>query len=150
MTRTFSKIYGLAGLRLGWGYLPPAIADVINRIRGPFNVSATALAAGLAALDDQAFVERNRAHNRAERDFLQQSLGGMGLDFTPSFGNFILVRFPDATGVRAADILAHLRKGGVIVREMGAYNLGDCLRVTIGTREANRRFVELLQEKFPS
>ncbi|MEX0644157.1 MAG: histidinol-phosphate transaminase, partial [Parvularculaceae bacterium] len=150
MTRTFSKIYGLAGLRLGWAYLPPAIADVMNRIRGPFNVSGAALAAGLAALDDQDFVARNRAHNRAERDFLQQRLGGMGLDFTPSRGNFILVRFPDKTGLRAPDILLHLRRGGVIVRDMGAYNLGERLRVTIGAREANRRFIELLQEKFPS
>ncbi len=150
MTRTFSKIYGLAGLRLGWAYLPPPIADVMNRIRGPFNVSGAALAAGIAALDDQEFVARNRAHTLAERKLLRQRLGGMGLDVVPSHGNFILVRFPKDKALNAADILVYLREHGVLVRELGAYRLGDCLRVTVGTREANRRLVELLEEKFPS
>ncbi|MGE0408674.1 MAG: histidinol-phosphate transaminase [Amphiplicatus sp.] len=150
MTRTFSKIYGLASLRLGWGYCPAAIADILNRIRGPFNVTGTALAAGVAALDDQDFVARNRAHNRAERDFLAQRLGGMGLEFIPSAANFILVKFPDETGRRAADIDAFLRRGGVIVRDMTAYRLGDYLRVSVGSHEANRRLVALLSEKFPS
>lgn len=148
MTRTFSKIYGLAALRLGWGYCPPAVADVLNRIRGPFNVTAPAQAAGVAALEDQAFVERNRAHNREERDFLQQQFGGMGLDYVPSFGNFILVKFPDDPGRNAGDILSYLKQNGVIVREMHPYKLNDYLRVTIGTREANRKLVELLKEKF--
>ncbi len=148
MTRTFSKIYGLAALRLGWGYCPPAVADVLNRIRGPFNVTAPAQAAGVAALDDQAFVERNRSHNREERDLLQQQFGGMGLDYIPSYGNFILVRFPNEPGRNADDILSYLKEGGVIVREMYPYKLDDYLRVTIGTREANRKLIELLKEKF--
>lgn len=148
MTRTFSKIYGLGGIRLGWGYFPEAIADVINRIRGPFNVNSPAIAAGIAALEDQDFVEENRTFNKQEREFLQQQLGGMGLHYKRSFGNFILVKFPEAAGKNAADIQAHLRKGGVIVREMGAYKLEQWLRISIGTKEANRKLIGLLEEKF--
>ncbi|MEM9494890.1 MAG: histidinol-phosphate transaminase [Pseudomonadota bacterium] len=148
MTRTFSKIYGLAALRLGWCYGPPAIIDVLNRIRGPFNVSAPAIAAGAAAVEDQTFVLENRAHNRAERDFLHQALGGLGLDFTPSFANFVLVRFPDTPGKNAADILAFLKTNGVLVRDMTAYRLPDCLRLSIGSKTANRRMMALLEEKF--
>lgn len=148
MTRTFSKIYGLAALRLGWGYCPPAIADVLNRIRGPFNVTAAAQAAGVAALDDQDFVARNRAFNREQRDWLAQQLGRLGLEFVPSFGNFILVKFPEQEGKRAADILDYLNSNGVIVRDVNAYGLGGYLRVSIGTEEANRRFIELLDQRF--
>lgn len=148
MTRTFSKIYGLAAVRLGWGYCPPAIADVLNRIRGPFNVTAAAQTAGVAALDDQAFVEKNRAFNREQRDWMAQQLGGLGLEFVPSFGNFILVKFPDTEGSRAGDIQDYLKSKGVIVREMGAYGLGEYLRVSIGTEDGNRRFVDLLKERF--
>lgn len=148
MTRTFSKIYGLAALRLGWGYCPPAIADVLNRIRGPFNVTLPAQAAGVAALEDQAFVDQNRDFNRTQRDWMSQQLGGMGLEFTPSFGNFILVKFPDELDRRAADIQDYLRANGVIVREMGAYKLGDWLRISIGEEEGNRRCIELLRDRF--
>ena len=148
MTRTFSKIYGLAALRLGWGYCPPAIADVLNRIRGPFNVTMAAQAAGIAALEDQDFVRRNREHNRAEREYMQQQLGGMGLDFVPSHGNFILVKFPDEAERNAAAVQDYLKENGVIVREVGAYKLGQYLRVTIGPKAANRKFIELLEKKF--
>ena len=148
MTRTFSKIYGLAALRLGWGYCPPAIADVLNRIRGPFNVNAAALAAGVAALEDQAFIEKNKTHNREERDYLAQQLGGMGLEFTPSFGNFILVKFPEDPGRNASDVSAYLKSEGVIVREMGAYRLDQYLRVSIGDKASNRKLIELLEKKF--
>ncbi|WDI33150.1 histidinol-phosphate transaminase [Hyphococcus flavus] len=148
MTRTFSKIYGLAALRLGWAYCPPAVADVLNRIRGPFNVTGPAQAAGIAALDDQAFIERNRAHNSAERDYLQQQFGGMGLEYVPSFGNFILVKFPAEAGRNAEGIRQYLQDNGVIVRDMKPYRLDEYLRVTIGTREANRKLVDLLTEKF--
>ena len=150
MTRTFSKIYGLAGLRLGWGYFPPAIADVMGRIRGPFNVGAPALAAGAAALGDQDFVARNRAHNRRERGWLEQRLGAMGLSFLPSAGNFILVKFPEGEERGARAVLDHLRRGGVLVREMEAYGLSEWLRISIGTQEANRRCIDLLAEKFPN
>ncbi len=149
MTRTFSKIYGLGGLRLGWGYCPAPVADVLNRIRGPFNVSAAAIATGVAALADQAFVERNRVFNAAERAWLSQQLGGLGLRFQPGFGNFLLVHFPPEGGMTAREVQDRLRTGGVIVREMGAYRLGDWLRVSIGPTEANRRFVELLSALLP-
>ncbi len=148
VTRTFSKIYGLAALRLGWGYCPPAVADVLNRIRGPFNVTMAAQIAGLAALDDQEFVARNRDHNRTEREFMQQQLGGMGLEFVPSYGNFILLKFPDEPGRNADDILAFLKTNGVIVREMHPYGLNEYLRVTIGPKAANRKFIDLLAKKF--
>lgn len=148
MTRTFSKIYGLAALRLGWGYCSADVADVLNRIRGPFNVNAGALAAGLAALEDQAFVDRNRAHNRAERDWMSQQLGGMGLEFAPSFGNFILVKFPDETGRSADDMHAFLKSKGVLVREMEPYRLGEWLRISIGPKDSNRRIIDLLSERF--
>lgn len=148
MTRTFSKIYGLGGVRLGWGYCPAEIADVLNRVRGPFNVSCGALAAGLGALEDQAFVAKNRDFNREERAWLAQQFGGMGLDFVPSFGNFILVKFPEEPGRNADDILAYLKENGVFVREMGPYRLGDYLRISIGEREGNRRLAELLKERF--
>lgn len=148
MTRTFSKIYGLGGVRLGWGYFPASIADVINRIRGPFNVNAPAIAAGIAALEDQIFVERNRTHNREERNWLAQHIGGLGLEFIPSYGNFILVKFPTEPGKTADEILEYLRHGGVIVREMGPYKLGNWLRISIGTKEANHRLIELLSERF--
>lgn len=149
MTRTFSKIYGLAAIRLGWGYCPAAIADVLNRIRGPFNVTMAAQHAGLAALEDQDFVKRNRDFNRAERDFLQQQIGGLGLEFVPSHGNFILIKFPDEPGRDAASVQAYLKEHGVIVREVGAYKLGDYLRVSIGPKAGNRKFIELLEKKFP-
>lgn len=148
MTRTFSKIYGLAGLRLGWAYCPAPVADVINRVRGPFNVTGPAQAAGAAALADQDFVVKNRIHNREERNWLEQQFGRLGLEFTPSLGNFILVKFPGETGRNADDVLAYLRSEGVYVREMGPYRLGEWLRVTIGAAEANRRLVELLERRF--
>ncbi len=150
MTRTFSKIYGLAALRLGWGYCPPAVADVLNRIRGPFNVTLPAQAAGLAALEDQDFVDRNRTFNREERNWMTSRLAAMGLGFAPSFANFILVKFPTAAGLNAKDIQAYLRSEGVIVRELGVYKLGDYLRVSIGEKAGNRKFIELLTRKFPS
>lgn len=148
MTRTFSKIYGLGGLRLGWGYCPPAIADIINRVRGPFNVSAPAIAAGIAALDDQAFVDENRAFNRQERRRFADGLSQMGLNFKQSFGNFILVQFPDEMGKTAPDIQHFLSDNGVIVREMGAYKLNDWLRISIGPRDGNAKCLALLADKF--
>lgn len=148
MTRTFSKIYGLGGIRLGWAYCSAAVADVLNRVRGPFNVSAPAIAAGVAALEDQAFVDENRTFNRAERAWLAQQFGRLGLDYVPSFGNFILVKFPDAPGLNADEILAYLKSEGVIVREMGPYKLGDYLRVSIGEKDGNRKLIELLEKKF--
>ncbi|MEL6371557.1 MAG: histidinol-phosphate transaminase [Pseudomonadota bacterium] len=148
MTRTFSKIYGLGGVRLGWGYFSPEMADIINRIRGPFNVNAPAIAAGVAALEDQDFVSRNRIFNREQRDWMAQQLGGMGLNFCRTFGNFILVEFPDEPGKTAAEVQAFLKSRGVIVREMGAYKLGSWLRISIGDKEGNAAAIDALRELF--
>ena len=148
MTRTFSKIYGLGGLRLGWGYFPQAIADVMHRVRGPFNVSAAAIEAGVAAIGDDDFVVRNIAHNRQERARVARRLGGLGLECVPSFGNFILVRFPERQGEDAGAILQYLSERGVIVRGVGAYKLPDFLRISIGAREANDAMLAALESKF--
>ena len=135
MTRTFSKVYALAGLRLGWAYCPPAIADVLNRIRGPFNVSAPALAAGLAAIEDVAALERAQAHNQRWLPWFSERLSALGLPLTPSVGNFVLPRFPDDPLHNADAAFAFLQSRGILVRKMGAYGLPQHLRITIGTGE---------------
>src|SRR6267154_449413 len=135
MLRTFSKVYALAGLRLGWAYCPPAIADVLNRIRGPFNVSAPALAAGLAAIEDVAALARARAHNDEWLPWLSERLTTIGLELTPSVGNFVLARFPKEPRKNADAAFAFLQKRGILVRQMGGYGLPECLRITIGTGE---------------
>lgn len=145
MLRTFSKIHGLAGLRLGWGYFPAGIADVINRSRGPFNVGAPSLAAGIAALADVAHTDRARAHNDVWRPWLEKELAALGLGITPSVGNFILMRF--AKGPAQAKAAEAFVKGkGVILRAVGAYGLADCLRVTVGTEAECRQTVAALGE----
>ena len=133
MLRTFSKIYGLAGLRLGWAYCPPGVADALNRVRGPFNTSAPAQAAALAALEDEAHEEKSRAHNRVWRDWLAETLAAAGYRVHPSVGNFLLVEFADAD---AAD--AFLKSRGLIMRKMGGYGLPHCLRITIGSEAETR------------
>ncbi len=145
MTRTFSKIYGLAALRLGWAYCPLHIADVLNRIRGPFNVSAPAIAAGIAALSDLEFVERAIKHNDVWLSWLETEISALGLSVTPSVGNFILVHFPvsELQNARAAD--RHLQENGFIVRRMDAYGLSGALRISVGSEEANRGLVSCLR-----
>jgi histidinol-phosphate aminotransferase len=133
MLRTFSKIYALAALRLGWAYCPPAIADVLNRIRGPFNVCAPALAAGLAAVEDIAAVDRARAHNDRWLGWFSDRLAALGLTLTPSVGNFVLPRFPDDARHDADAAFAYLQSRGILVRKMGAYGLPRHLRISIGT-----------------
>jgi len=133
MTRTFSKIYGLGGMRLGWCYAPPAIVDVLGRIRGPFNVNAGAMQAGIAALAEPGWIEKSVAHNNEWRGKVAAALTAAGLKVWPSEGNFLLVDFTIAERAKAAD--AHLRARGLIVRAMGGYGLGQCLRITIGTAE---------------
>jgi len=135
MLRTFSKIYALAGLRLGWGYFPPAIADALNRIRGPFNVSAAALAAGVAALDDTEALARARAHNDHWQPWLSERLAALGLKPTSSVGNFVLPRFPDDPRHNADAAFAFLHARGILTRKMGGYGLPGHLRITIGTGE---------------
>jgi len=144
MLRTFSKIHGLAALRLGWAFCPEGIADILNRVRGPFNVNAPAIAAGVAAINDTAYMDSAIAHNDRWLPWLTQELEAIGLTVTPSVGNFILVRFPDADGKRAPDADAALQQAGIYVRRMEAYGLPDALRITIGTEEGNRLIVERL------
>lgn len=132
VTRTFSKIHGLGGVRLGWGYCPPAIADVLNRLRNPFNVSSLAQIAGLAALADRGFIDRTRNHNARWRDWLTGELRKLGLVVPDSVANFVLVRFPDAAGKDAQAADAFLKARGIIVRRIAAYGLPDCLRISIG------------------
>ena len=133
MCRTFSKIFGLGGMRLGWAYAPPSIVDVLGRVRGPFNVNAAAMAAGIAALAEPGWVEASVAHNTEWRGKVADALAAAGLKTWPSEGNFLLVDFGSAERAKAAD--AHLRARGLIVRAMGGYGLGQMLRVTIGTAE---------------
>ena len=133
MTRTFSKVFGMGGVRLGWAYAPAAIADALNRARGPFNVGRPAQEAGAAALAEPGWVERSRAHNARARAWLAAELERAGLRVWPSEANFLLVDFGDAERAEAADHF--LRGGGVIVRATRSYGLPECLRVTIGTDE---------------
>lgn len=144
MTRTFSKIHGLAALRLGWAYCPPAVADVLNRVRGPFNVSQAAQAAGVAALADRDHVDRSRRHNARWREWLSAELSGLGLRPHPSVGNFLLVGFPEGPR-RAAEAAAALKAEGILVRAMESYGLPDCLRITIGTEAETRAVAEALR-----
>lgn len=144
VTRSFSKAYGLAALRLGWGHCPPAIADVLNRVRGPFNINQAALQAGLAALDDQAHIVASRVHNVQWRDWLVQQLGGLGLSIRPSAGNFILLEFVSPAQAAAAE--HHMCASGIIPRELVAYGLPHALRLSIGTEAGNRAAVEALAQ----
>src|SRR5262245_18700815 len=146
MTRTFSKIHGLAGLRLGWAYCPEAVADVLNRIRGPFNVSIPAMAAGAAAITDKAHEEASAAHNERWLPWLAAEIEGLGLKVTPSVANFILVHFPANAGRGADAADQYLKTRGIIVRKVGAYGLPNCLRVTIGTEADNRAVVAALTD----
>ena len=137
MTRTFSKLYGLGGLRVGWGYAPDAVTDVLNRVRGPFNLSTVALAAAEAATRDRAFAERCAAENARLRDWLRDALEGHGVACDRSHANFVLARFADAAEAEACD--AFLRAEGLIVRKVAGYKLPNCLRISVGDESACRR-----------
>lgn len=145
MTRTFSKIYAMGGLRLGWCYSSAAVADVLNRIRGPFNVNMAAQAAGVAAVEDVASVDRARAHNDIWRPWFERALTGLGLAVTPAAANFVLVRFP-APPKDASAAWDFLRARGILVRKVAVYHLPEYLRITIGTEEEMRAVVAALSE----
>jgi histidinol-phosphate aminotransferase len=146
MCRTFSKIYGLAALRLGWLYGPEHVVDAINRIRGPFNVNAAAMAAGIAAIQDSAHVEASRAHNEKWLAWLLAEIRKLGLEVTPSIANFVLIHFPETKGRTAEDVDAFLMQRGLILRRVKAYKLPNALRMTVGSEEANRLVVAALAE----
>lgn len=144
MVRTFSKM-GLAALRLGWMYGPDHIIDAVNRIRGPFNVNAAAQAAGVAAAKDREFTALLSAHNAEWRAWLTAELSSNALRVLPSEGNFVLVLFPEQAGVTAADADAALLKEGVVARQVGAYGIGNGLRISIGTEAAMRKVADVLK-----
>ncbi len=143
-TRTFSKAYGLAGLRVGWGYAPLAMIDAMDRIRAPFNVNLPAQAAALAALNDDAFLERSRALVAEERPRLASALEALGLAVTPSQANFVLARFPTEPGRTAAEAEAALAAQGVLVRGLKVYGIGAALRITVGLPEHNAKVIHIL------
>jgi len=144
MTRTFSKIYGLAYLRIGWAYCPAEVADVLNRIRGPFNVSGPAIAAGVAALQDQAWVQRAVEHNETWRSRMADSLSAIGLGVTPSAANFLLLHFKKGNGKSAPEADKFLHEKRIILRRVTEYGFPDALRMTIGTEEENRAVIDAL------
>ena len=137
MTRTFSKIYGLGGLRIGWGYGPKGIIDVLNRIRGPFNLSNTQLETAEAAVRDQDYVARCRADNTRMRHWLALALAELGIPSDTSMANFVLARFASNEEAEACDLF--LQKQGLIVRRVSSYKLPHCLRITIGDEASCRR-----------
>jgi len=146
MTRTFSKIYGLANLRLGWMVAPSHIVDAVNRIRGPFNVSGPAMAAGIAAIQDEAHIAKAVEHNERWLAWLTREIEALGLTVTPSVANFLLVHFPQETGRTAKDADAFLTARGLILRQVAAYGLPNALRLTVGSEEANGLVVQALRD----
>lgn len=137
MTRTFSKLYGLGGLRIGWGYGPQAIIDVLNRVRGPFNLSEAQLSAAEAAIRDRDYAEKCRAENARQRAWLAEALAELGVASDTSSANFILARFKDEDEATACN--AFLKSEGILVRATGGYKLPHCLRITVGDEASCRR-----------
>lgn len=146
MTRTFSKIHGLAALRVGWMYAPDHICDAINRIRGPFNVNAAALAAAQAAVQDRKMVDKAVEHNEEWLNWTTDALRDLGLSVTPSVGNFILIHFSDESGKSAAEADLFLTQRGFVLRRVVPYGFPNAIRMTIGTEEANRGVIDALAE----
>lgn len=140
MTRTFSKIYGLGGLRIGWGYGPAQVIDVLDRVRGPFNLSTAQLAAAEAAVRDTDYARRSREENARLRKWLAEALARAGVPSDPSHGNFILARFGDRTEAEACD--AFLQSRGLIVRQVAGYGLPHCLRMSIGDQASCEQLAE--------
>lgn len=146
VTRTFSKLHGLAALRVGWAFAPEAVSEAVNRIRPPFNTSIAGQAAAVAALADEDFQAKALAHVQRWRPWLTQQLGGLGLDVAPTAANFVLVGFPKAAGRTAKDAEAFLARRGLIVRGVAGYGLPDHIRITIGLEEHNRAVIDALSD----
>lgn len=144
MLRTFSKLYGMAGMRLGWAYGPREVADLLGAIKQPYNVSSAAIAAGIAALADTAFEAQSRAHNAEWLPWLQARLGELGLACEPTVANFFLVRMGDEPGRDAAAAVAFLAERGILVREMRSYGLPQYFRVSVGLPEEMKALVDAL------
>ncbi|MEN3931633.1 histidinol-phosphate transaminase [Microvirga sp. W0021] len=146
MTRTFSKIYGLANLRLGWMVGPASIIDALNRARGPFNVNGVAMAAGIASIKDEEHVAKTSEHNNKWLLWLTEELTKLGLQVTPSVTNFVLIHFPETPGKGAAEADTFLSSRGLILRRVTGYGFPNALRLTIGTEEANLLVIAALKE----
>jgi len=146
MCRTYSKVHGLAAVRLGWMYGPAHIVDALNRVRNPFNVNTPAMKAGIAAIEDTAHVQNSVAHNARWLAWLTEEIGRLGLTVTPSVANFVLIHFPESKGRTAADADAFLTKRGLILRRVSGYGLPNALRLTVGTEEANHLVVAALKD----
>ncbi|MEQ1576096.1 MAG: histidinol-phosphate transaminase [Hyphomicrobium sp.] len=146
MTRTFSKIFGLASLRIGWAYCPQEIADVLNRIRGPFNLSSPSIAAGAAAMTDSAHIDAAVAHNGKWLAWLTGEIEKLGYRVTPSVANFVLMHLPKDAARGAAACNEFLKSRGIIVRMVAGYGLPDCLRITIGSESDNHAVIAALSE----
>ena len=144
MTRTFSKLYGLGGLRIGWGYGPAHVIDVLNRVRGPFNLSQAALAAAEAAIRDRAYTDHCRVENARWRTWLADALAEIGVPSDVSCANFVLARFANQSEAEACD--DYLKTQGLIVRRVAGYNLPQCLRITVGDESACRRVVHAVRQ----
>jgi histidinol-phosphate aminotransferase len=144
VTRTFSKVYGLAGLRVGYAFASPGVADLMNRVRQPFNVNSVSLAAATAALDDTAFVRRSYELNQAGMRQLVSGFERLGVEFIPSLGNFVSVNVGDG-----ARVFRRLLERGVIVRPIAGYGLPQHLRVTVGLESENARFLDALAQSLP-
>ncbi len=145
MTRTFSKIYGLSALRLGWMYAPREVIDVVNRIRAPFNVNAAAQAAGVAAVQDTAFVERAVAFNEHWMPWFEREFAALGLIVHPSSANFVLVEFADTPGQSAEDAYLFLLARGIVPRRLDNYGLPKCLRFSLGLEDENQEVVAVVK-----
>lgn len=144
MTRTFSKLYGLGALRVGWGYAPAHVIDVLNRVRGPFNLSQAALDAAEAAVRDQDYAAHCRTENARWRNWLADALAAAGVPSDVSCANFLLARFASPNEAEECD--RFLQSRGLIVRRVGGYNLPDCLRITVGDEGACRRVAKAVRE----
>ena len=137
LTRTFSKLYGLAGLRVGWGYAPPHVIDALERVRMPFNVNLVAQAVAIAALEDDAFTDKSLEHNDRELPRLVAGLRALGLEVIDGVGNFCVAKFAETKGKTAAEALAYLKERGVTVRGLGGYRMPNHLRISVGTVDGN-------------
>jgi histidinol-phosphate aminotransferase len=145
MTRTFSKVHALAALRLGWAFCPAHIADVVNRLRLPFNLTTPTIEAGIAALGDVAHVEASLAHNAVWRARITEELSGLGLEVTPSAANFVLAKFPSEPGRTASEADAFLNQRGIYLRRVTDYGLDNHLRMTVASEDANREALAALR-----
>ncbi|WP_284379548.1 histidinol-phosphate transaminase [Amylibacter marinus] len=144
MTRTFSKVYGLGGLRVGWAYAPQAVIDVLARMRGPFNVNVAALAAAEAAISDREYLDKCLIENKKWSNYLVTELNALGIQCDPTFANFVLARFASEEEANAAE--RALAENGLIIRKVGSYNLPQCLRITVGKGVDCQRIISVLRQ----